>query len=203
MKPTESNPTNSDVVPFSTPQPKPKKQGLIYSIDVGQNNGPFLIKDINLQNTKSVRLLKSAEMKRVASQASNAIEGPYNSKIELSTVNRVFEDWEGLIEAKLGIKKASIFKLTDPSKEEIENYIQTDENKEEKPPVKQKEYMNLENVEEKYRTKLSNIENLTNEISFQTVSLLLFKLLKKVGVFRERFPGFKKILRGLKKLSKS
>ena len=167
MQTTESASTNNNPLPppLTPPhsKPKPTKQGLIFSIDLGQNNGPFLLKDINMTNQKSVRLLlKSAELKRVASQASNVLEGNNASKIDLSGMDRVFEDWQGVIEAKLGVRKTQIFKLTDPSKEDIEA---PSENGEKKP----KETIDLENVEEKYRTKLANIENLTNEITFHTV----------------------------------
>ena len=116
-----------------------------------------------MTNQKSVRLLlKSAELKRVASQASNMLEGNNASKIDLSGMDRVFEDWQGVIERKLGIRKTQIFKLTDPSKEDIE--VQSEDGQK-----KKKETIDLENVEEKYRTKLANIENLTTEITFHTV----------------------------------
>ena len=111
-----------------------------------------------MTNPKSVRLLlKSAELKRVASQASNVLEGNNASKIDLSGMDRVFEDWQGVIERNLGVKKTQIFKLTDPSKEDIEEQSEDVEKK-------KKETIDLENVEEKYRTKLANIENLRKKL---------------------------------------
>jgi len=192
------NPITPPLTPLKIEKPKPKKQGLIFSMDLGQNNGPFLLKDININNSKSVKLLNNAELKKVAKQASNVLEGPNDSKLDYSIMNRVFEDWEGLIEAKLGIKRTTIFKLTDPSKEEINeneekkqdliygNEENIEENNEiiekssekeknkEKKEEKKKKCMDLENVEEKYRSKLSNIENLTTELQFHTVLYRFF-----------------------------
>ena len=36
---------------------RPKKQGVLYSIQLGKTNGPYLVKDIMLNNPKSIRLL--------------------------------------------------------------------------------------------------------------------------------------------------
>ena len=41
---------------------RPTKQGGIYSLDLGKNNGPFLPKDIMFNNPKSVQLLVGAEV---------------------------------------------------------------------------------------------------------------------------------------------
>ena len=163
-KPDSDVPSITSTPIKSTPQ-KPTKQGLIYSLDLGQNNGPFLLKDINLSNTKSIRLLlNSNESKRVASEALNVLEGTHSNKMDINAMNKIFDDWEGLVEAKLGIKKPAIFKLTEPSKEEIDDCSEKDEDK------KKEEELNLSNVDERYKTKLANIENITNEIIFNMVN---------------------------------
>ena len=36
---------------------KPEKQGGLYSLNLGQNNGPYLTKDIMITNEKSLKLL--------------------------------------------------------------------------------------------------------------------------------------------------
>lgn len=149
--------------PQKTPPPKPKKQGLIYSLDLGQNNGPFLLKDINYSNKKSVRLLlNSNESKKVANQAMNVLEGICPSNLDMNKADKLFEDWESLLEAKLGLKKNRIFNLTDPSKEEID--VASIKEKDD-----EKEKLDFSNIDERYKTKLSNIENLTNELKFDLV----------------------------------
>jgi hypothetical protein len=45
---------------------RPIKQGGIYSLDLGKNNGPFLPKDIMFNNPKSVQLLVGAEVVMVS-----------------------------------------------------------------------------------------------------------------------------------------
>ncbi len=152
-----------ETTPLKTPPSKPKKQGLIFSLDLGQNNGPFLLKDISHSNKKSVRLLlNSQDSKRVVCQETIFLEGTHSNKIDLKKMNKIFVDWEELIEAKLGIKKTTIFKLTDPSNDDIEDLS-------EKVEEKMREEMDLSNVDERYKTKLANIENITNEIVFHMV----------------------------------
>lgn len=41
---------------------RPKKQGGLYSLDVGKNIGPFLPKDIMPNNPKSISLLVGTEV---------------------------------------------------------------------------------------------------------------------------------------------
>ena len=105
----------------------------------------------------------------MATQATIVLEGTHSNKMDQNKMDKIFEDWEELIEAKLGVKKPTIFKLTDPTKEDIEDLSEKVENK-------IKEEMNLSNVDERYKTKLANIENISNEIFFFTV----FYFTKKV-----------------------
>lgn len=153
--------------PQKTPQ-KPKKQGLIYSMELGQNEGPFLIKDINMSNGKSVNLLLNTEEKRrAAKEAANVLENAHPGKMDLNMVNKLFEDWEHLIVEKLGTKKkAPKMKLPEPSNQEhsLERKNEHDEKNE----------LNLTNIDERRKTKLSNIENITAELCFHHVNLCYF-----------------------------
>lgn len=48
---------------------KPQKQGGLYSLNLGQNNGPYLPKDIMISNSKSMQLILT---NRDGNEASNA-----------------------------------------------------------------------------------------------------------------------------------
>ncbi|KAM3135677.1 hypothetical protein pb186bvf_012203 [Paramecium bursaria] len=48
-------------------QEKPQKQGGLYSLNLGQNNGPYLPKDIMLTNQKSLKLLQNDEVSKSTS----------------------------------------------------------------------------------------------------------------------------------------
>ncbi|CAD8086869.1 unnamed protein product [Paramecium primaurelia] len=48
-------------------QEKPSKQGGLYSLNLGQNNGPYLPKDIMLTNQKSLKLLQGDEVSKSVS----------------------------------------------------------------------------------------------------------------------------------------
>ncbi|CAK94025.1 unnamed protein product (macronuclear) [Paramecium tetraurelia] len=47
---------------------RPSKQGGLYSLNLGQNNGPYLPKDIMLTNQKSLKLLQGDEVSKSVSQ---------------------------------------------------------------------------------------------------------------------------------------
>ncbi len=41
--------------------PRPQKQGGLYSLNLGQNNGPYLSKDVMASNQKSLSLVASRD----------------------------------------------------------------------------------------------------------------------------------------------
>lgn len=55
------------------PKPQPSKQGGLYSLNLGQNNGPYLTKDIMLTNQKSLGLLNGKD--EVARSAASILSG--------------------------------------------------------------------------------------------------------------------------------
>lgn len=50
------------------------KQGVLYELSLGKNNGPYLIKDIMQTNPKSISLLAGAEIVRSISSLNESMK---------------------------------------------------------------------------------------------------------------------------------
>ncbi|EAS01101.1 hypothetical protein TTHERM_00316540 (macronuclear) [Tetrahymena thermophila SB210] len=66
------------------PYQKPSKQGGLYSLNLGQNNGPYLTKDIMITNHKSLQLLNGKD--EVAKSAASILSGVGTSILNAPTV---------------------------------------------------------------------------------------------------------------------
>ncbi|KRX02994.1 hypothetical protein PPERSA_03085 [Pseudocohnilembus persalinus] len=70
--------------------PKPQKQGGLYSLNLGQNNGPFLTKDIMLTNEKSLGLLRTKDnVAKYASQILQPNNNNYNNYSSLESYGQM------------------------------------------------------------------------------------------------------------------
>ena len=74
----------------------PKKQGLLYSLSLGQNNGPYLSKDIDYHNPKSQKLLIGEEVLRRDPMAlQNTVSSFIPQTLKMEEPLEIYDDLQG------------------------------------------------------------------------------------------------------------